>query len=383
MSRSGSWGLVEYEDQPIAQAPKYLAVDEAMQGLGQRSLAISPPTVTGLSSASGLSAGGTTIKINGRGLASTDAVRFGAVRAPFQVSGATQLTVTVPPSATGAVVGVTVENPAGTSAATSYTYFPPPVVDALSTATVSAVGGTEVTITGSGLAGATAVRLGSTAARDVKVLSATSIRFTAPPRAAGTVDVTVTTPYGTSKPARLAYVNPPRPVVTGLSTDQGPSNAPTTVVVTGTDFTGATKVTIGAVPVTSYAVLSNTLIRAVFPAQRAGTWVNVQVTTPGGPSFASDLTDFRYVEPPKPAVTALSTHQGGTRTTTRIVVTGTDLTGTTAVTVAGVRVPFTGVTATQLTVTVPAHAAGTGHLVVTTAAGASTPAGDATAFTWA
>ena len=69
------------------------------------------------------------------------------------------------------------------------------------------------------------------------------------------------------------------------------------VGITGTDFTGATKVTIGQVPVKSFAVLSNTQLRAVFPAQRAGTWVNVQVTTPGGPSFASDLTDFRYVAP--------------------------------------------------------------------------------------
>jgi hypothetical protein len=222
-------------------------------------------------------------------------------------------------------------------------------------------------------------------ARDVKVLSPTSIRFTAPPHAAGTADVTVTTPYGTSKAvpaARLTYVNPPRPVVTGLSTDQGPSNAATPVVVTGTDFLGATKVVIDQVPVTSFTVVSNTELRAVFPAQRAGTWVNVQVITPGGPSFASDLTDFKYVEPPKPTVTALSTHQGRTREATRVVVTGTNLTGTTAVTVAGVRATFTGVTATQLTITVPAHAAATGHVLVTTAAGTSLAAGDQTTFTW-
>ena len=301
VSKWGSWGLVEYEDQPIAQTPKYLAVDEALQGLGRRTATFGAPAVTALSARSGRAAGGTTMKITGSNLASTGAVRFGTVRAAFQtavVKNATQLTVIVPPSATGGVVGVTVENPAGTSAATTYTYFAPPVVDTLSTSTTSAVGGTEITITGSGLSGATAVRLGTGTARDVKVLSPTSLRFTTRPRAAGTVDVTVTTPYGTSKvvPAgRLTYVNPPRPAVTGLSVDHGPSNATTTVVVTGTDFTGATKVTIGQAPVKSFTVLSNTQLRAVFPAQRAGTWVNIQVTTPGGPSFASDLTDFRYV----------------------------------------------------------------------------------------
>jgi IPT/TIG domain len=76
---------------------------------------------------------------------------------------------------------------------------------------------------------------------------------------------------------------------------EGWSNASTTVLVSGTDFTGATGVTIGKVPVASFTVLSNTQLRVVFPAQPAGTWVNISVTTPGGPSFANSQTDVKYL----------------------------------------------------------------------------------------
>src|SRR6185369_9840220 len=140
------------------------------------------PTLNTISVRSGLAAGGGTVKLTGTNLASASAVRFGQVRASFQtavVKTVTEITAVVPPNATGGTVPVTVENPAGTStttASTTYTYFQPPVLASLSTSTASAVGGTEVTITGTGLAGATAVKLGPTAAKDVKVLSPTSVR---------------------------------------------------------------------------------------------------------------------------------------------------------------------------------------------------------------
>jgi hypothetical protein len=379
MSKWGSWGLVEYEGQPVAQTPKYRAVDEALQSLGQRPTKIGKPTFA-LSARSGLAAGGNVLKITGANLTSAAAVRFGTTRARFQVTG-TQLLVTVPPSATagGGLVPVTVENPAGVSASQPYTYQPPPVIDSLSTGTASIVGGTVVTVTGSGLTGATRVLLGTTAATGVKVESATSLRFTAPARAAGAVDVTVTTPFGTSKAARITYVNPPRPTITGLSADRGSSIAASTVVITGTDFTGTTKVMIGKVGATSFTVLSPTQIRAVLPPQKPGTLENVQVITPGGPSFGSKATEFRYVAPP--AITSMSVRQGSTKAATTVVLTGTYLTGTTKVTVAGVSVPFVS-SADGLTITVPAHAAASGHVLVTTPAGTSAAAGALTLFTW-
>jgi streptogramin lyase len=59
-------------------------------------------------------------------------------------------------------------------------------------------GGTSVTITGAELTGATSVTFGSVAATSFVVTSAHSILAIAPPGAAGAVDLTITTPLGTS-----------------------------------------------------------------------------------------------------------------------------------------------------------------------------------------
>ena len=66
-----------------------------------------------------------------------------------------------------------------------------------------------MTITGTGLAGATGVRFG-TAAATITADSSTQITVTSPP-GKGTVDLTVTTPSGTSAVTRadlFTYVSP-------------------------------------------------------------------------------------------------------------------------------------------------------------------------------
>ena len=73
-----------------------------------------------------------------------------------------------------------------------------PTITGISPTTGSTNGGTPITITGTGFTGATAVNFGSKAATGVTVVSATSISATSPAGTAGTVDVTVTTPSGTS-----------------------------------------------------------------------------------------------------------------------------------------------------------------------------------------
>lgn len=86
-----------------------------------------------------------------------------------------------------------------------------PGVTALTPAEGATTGGTVVTITGTNLAGATAVAFGGTAATNFIVQSATQIQATAPAHATGTVDITVTTPGGTSptSPAsRFTYAAP-------------------------------------------------------------------------------------------------------------------------------------------------------------------------------
>jgi hypothetical protein len=62
----------------------------------------------------------------------------------------------------------------------------------------SAAGGDTVTVTGSGFTGTTGVSFGTATASNLLVASDTQLTVTSPQAAVGTVDVTVTTPAGTS-----------------------------------------------------------------------------------------------------------------------------------------------------------------------------------------
>ena len=160
------------------------------------------PVITGLTPASGPTVGGGTLKIVGTGLAGPTSVTFGS--APATVLSAnragTLIKVTVPAGSAG-VVTVTVTNVGGTSAATStdrYTYVAPSVISVTPSHGPRA-GGTMVTIAGTSLGGATSVHFGSVSVTTLTVNAAgTRLRVQAPAGTAGTVDVTVTTPGGTT-----------------------------------------------------------------------------------------------------------------------------------------------------------------------------------------
>ena len=78
-----------------------------------------------------------------------------------------------------------------------------------------------MTITGTNLTGATAVSFGGTAATSVVVVNATTITCNSPAHAAGMVDVTVTTPGGTSATSGTGndytYAAPAAPTVTNVN----------------------------------------------------------------------------------------------------------------------------------------------------------------------
>ena len=154
-------------------------------------------------------------------------------------------------------------------------------------------GGTSVTIAGTDLSGATAVAFGSTPAT-VTADSATSITATAPP-GIGTVDVTVTTPDGTSATSsadQFTYSNvAPPPTVIGISPVTGPVAGGTSVTVTGTNLSGATAVDFGAGAGTITADSSSS-VTATSPAG-TGT-VDVTVATPSGVSAPVSADQFSY-----------------------------------------------------------------------------------------
>ncbi|MHB8490770.1 MAG: IPT/TIG domain-containing protein [Solirubrobacteraceae bacterium] len=87
---------------------------------------------------------------------------------------------------------------------------PSPAITKIQPTSGPEAGGTAVTITGTTLTGATEVKFGSTNAINFEVVSETEIKATSP-AGSGTVDVTVSTPAGTSATSstdRFAYTPP-------------------------------------------------------------------------------------------------------------------------------------------------------------------------------
>jgi IPT/TIG domain len=74
-----------------------------------------------------------------------------------------------------------------------------PIVTGINPMSGAAGGGETVAVTGTGFTGATSVLFGSVPGTNLTVVSDTQLTVTSPPpRASGTVDVTVTAPAGTS-----------------------------------------------------------------------------------------------------------------------------------------------------------------------------------------
>jgi hypothetical protein len=331
------------------------------------------PTVGALSTAKAVA--GTAVTITGAGMASATAVRFGDTTAtftPLTADGVTKLVATAPAHAAG-VVDVAVTNPTGTSiasAASKFTYVPAaPAVSTLSPNGVSTIGGTAVTLRGTDLTGVTGVKVGlSTVA--ATAVSATSLTFVAPAHAAGSVAVTVTNLYGTStQVAQLTYATPPVPSVRSVTPSSGPTNKATPVVITGTELTGTTRVTVGGVNV-PFVKVSATQLNVTLPVHAAGALV-LQVTTPAGVSGTSVASTFTYQAPPAPAIAAVAPPTGLSTATTTVVLSGTAFAKTSKVTANGVTVPFVQVSETQLRLTLAPRAAGPVALAVTTPGGTS------------
>jgi alpha-tubulin suppressor-like RCC1 family protein len=227
-------------------------------------------------------------------------------------------------------------------------------------------GGTTVTIAGTNLAEATAVRFGSSSATSFTVNSATSITAVSP-AGTGTVDVTVTAPTGTSSinPAdRFSYV--PAPTVAGVRPSEGPGTGGTSVTINGSNFTGATAVRFGSSKASGVTIKSASLIIAKSPPG-SGT-VDVTVTTTGGTSADSVSDQFHYL----PAVTKVSPTAGPVGGGTTVTITGVEFTGTTAVRFGVVEAAsFTVNSATSITAVSPAEVAGTVDVRVSTPEGTS------------
>ena len=317
--------------------------------------AAAPPVVTGVSPNSGPLTFGNAVTISGSGFTGATSVHFGTTVAGFTFKSDSDILATAPAGVAG-TVNVTVTTPAGTSATSAsdqYTYFAVPVVSGVSPTTGPTSGGTSVTISGSNFVGASSVQFGTAFGTGVVIVSNTQITATSPAHAAGTVDVTVITPGGTSATSpsdHFRYIAPV-PTVSSVAPSAGPAAGGTSVTITGTGFTAATAVAFGFTAATTFAVVSDTQITATSPAHAAAT-VNVTVTTAGGTSATSPADDFTFVA--APTVGSVAPTSGPTAGGTSVTITGTNFTGATAVHFGTTAASgFTVVSATQITATSP------------------------------
>ncbi len=214
-----------------------------------------------------------------------------------------------------------------------------------------------VSISGSNLSGATAVSIGGAAATSFTVNSATSISATVGRGATGTISVT--TPGGTATSCgNFTFFTPP--TITGFTPSSG--GVLTVLLITGTNFTGATAVTIAETSEPLYLVLCDNCIIVIVTKGATGT---ITVTTPGGSVTSTDI--FTFLAPP--IITSFSPGSGGRGTV--VTITGMYLTCTTAVTIGGTAATsFTVNSDSSLSATVGNGS--TGKLTVTNPCGIAT-----------
>ena len=292
------------------------------------------PRVTSVSPVRGSERGGTTVTLTGAGFvvnsAGENSVLFGSTPATgVSVVNDTTLTCIAPPGPGGTSVDVRVTNTNGSDAlGAAYRDEPAPALTALSPASGTALGGTVVTLTGSGFtatgAGTTLVSFGGVPALDVVVLDATRVRCTTPAGPAGVQqDVVVTNAHGAATLA-AGFRRHALPGLSALAPARGSSTASTAVTLTGTGFqadgAGTNVVLFGAVAASNVVVVADTTLTCTVAPQAPGSRVDVRVTNANGAGLLADGFAF---DPPAPTLTSVSPATGPASGGTNVTLTGT------------------------------------------------------------
>ena len=288
-----------------------------------------PPTVTSVSPNNGPPSGTNTVTVNGTGFVSgSTTVDFGtSAGTSVSVGGSGDSLSVVVPAGSGTVSVTVITTSGGSSAplADAYTYNAPPTVTGVSPNNGPQAGTNTVTVTGTGFVpGSTTVDFGTSNPGSAVVVGGSGDSLTVvAPSGTGTVDVTATTPNGTSAlnaPSDQYTYNAP-PTVTSVSPNNGPPSGTNTVTVNGTGFvSGSTTVDFGTSAGTSVSVGgSGDSLSVVVPAG-SGT-VSVTVITTSGGSSAPLADAYTYNAPP--TVTGVSPNNGPQAGTNTVTVTGT------------------------------------------------------------
>jgi hypothetical protein len=292
----------------IVDANQTGTADYAPAAQQQQSIAVArPPKVTAVSPAAGPTTGGTTVTITGANFTPAAAVHFGtAASTSVTFVSATQLTAIAPPHAVAAV-NVTVTTAGGTSAisaADRYAYDAVPTLTSISPASGPISGGNTVTISGTQFVAGATVQFGSSAPIAATNVAATQLTAVAPAGSAGDVNVTVTTPGGTSATSTKTLYAYGAPGVSAFIPSSGPTGI--TVRITGNSFSPGAIVSFGSLASPTVAISSATQLTAVVP--NGAVSAPISVSDNGG--TATTATPFTVTL----AVTGFSPASGPTGT---------------------------------------------------------------------
>jgi hypothetical protein len=242
---------------------------------------------------------GTTVTVIGNNFRGATSITLNGVAVgAFTVVDAATITFVVPAGATSGLIAVTTLGGTATSTGvfTVTALNPVPAIASLAPATaVAGSGSFALTVNGTGFVNGAEV-LFNGAILPTTLVSPTQLTVTVPASAvatAGTYAVRVTNPApggGTSTNATFT-VTVPAPTISGFTPVMGGPG--TIVTITGTDFTGATTVSIGSLVITNYTVVSATTITLIMPSGAGNVNGFLTVVTPSG--TATSASAFNLV----------------------------------------------------------------------------------------
>jgi len=318
--------------------------------------------------------GSTGINVNGGGITVSG----------FTVVNDNTITATFAISATAALTArnVTVNTAGGLSNPETFAVVSPGTPTLASITPNSGLRGTPtaVTLTGTGFTTTgTSVHVAPPAngltVIGVTVVNATTITATMSTTTGATIgqrSIYVTTPGGNTGDVTYTVAGP---VLTSVAPSSGVRGTTVPVSLFGSGLTGATAITVpgAGVTVSGLTVVSDTQVNANFAIAvgAAGTARNVTVTAPGG---TSNPVGFTVVIPRAPTLTSIAPPAGVRGTVVVVTLTGTNLTGASALNVSGGGITVSGLTVLDpqtvtATFTISTGAALTARTVTITTAG--------------
>lgn len=349
------------------------------------------PTITGLSPSFGPPSGGNTVVITGANFILKDAslydvpvstVLFGGVSATFVVESSTRIVATAP-AGTGTQQVTLVHPLAGTSqftTAANYGYSAGPLISSISPDFGPVVGGTVVTITGTGFLPGATVKFGANQATFATVVSPTRIDVTSPP-GTGVVDVVVTVnanPSPTGPQARFSYSGP---TVESISPIAGPPAGGGTITIKGKNFNSQSVVQFGPSLSVIPTYVDTQTLTAVVPASPIVQAVHVRVSTGSGISPETEGDIYTYTN--GPIVDLVNPNNGPTTGGTIVIIIGKNFTAPLSVRFGDTPVDAFNInSATQITLLSPSNGTPGAVDVRVTKGSDVSPAGPATKFTY-